>query len=166
MRVRKEKRRYNVTGKCKKFLGGEKQIMKLKVLMWVGTIGGVITSLFGGWDSALTTLIIFMAVDYITGLVVAGVFHKSPKTESGSLESKAGWKGLCRKGTTFLMVLIACRLDLIMGTNFVRDAVIIAYIINEAISIVENAGLMGLPIPTAIINAIEVLKKREGGGDE
>ena len=140
--------------------------MKLKILMWLGTIGGMITSIFGGWDTALTTLIIFMTVDYITGLVVAGVFHKSPKTKSGSLESKAGWKGLCRKGTTFLMVLIACRLDLIMGTSFVRDAVIIAYIINEAISIVENAGLMGLPIPSAIINAIEVLKKKEGSLDE
>lgn len=140
--------------------------MKVGILTIVGAIGGFISSMFGGWDSALTTLITFMAIDYITGLIVAGVFHKSPKTKTGALESKAGWKGLCRKGTTILIVLIACRLDLIMGTNFVRDAVIIAYIVNETISIVENAGLMGLPVPAVITRAIDVLKKKEGDTDE
>ena len=50
----------------------------------VGLIGGVIASLYGGWDAALQTLIIFMAIDYITGLIVAGVFHASPKTETGA----------------------------------------------------------------------------------
>lgn len=131
-----------------------------------GVIGAFITSLFGGWDAALTTLVIFMAIDYATGLIVAGVFHNSSKTESGALESRAGWKGLCRKGMTLLIVLIACRLDLIMNTNFVRDAVVIGYIANETISIVENAGLMGLPIPSAITKAIEVLtKKNEKEGE-
>lgn len=140
--------------------------MKIKILMGLGMFGGFISSLFGGWDAALSTLIIFMAIDYITGLIVAGVFHKSPKTESGSLESKAGWKGLCRKGMTIFVVLIACRLDLLIGTNFVRDTVIIAYVVNETISIIENAGLMGLPIPEAIIKAIDVLKKKEGNQNE
>ena len=65
----------------------------------------------------MTTLVIFMGIDYVTGLIVAGVFHNSGKTESGALESRAGWKGLCRKGMTLLIVLIACRLDLIMNTN-------------------------------------------------
>lgn len=136
--------------------------MKVSILTFIGAMGGFIASIFGGWDAALTTLIAFMAIDYITGLIVAGVFHKSPKTKTGALESKAGWKGLCRKGTTILIVLIACRLDLIMGTNFVRDSVIIAYIVNETISIVENAGLMGIPIPSVITRAIDVLKKKEG----
>lgn len=132
----------------------------------IGVFGGFIASLFGGWDAALTTLVIFMGIDYVTGLIVAGVFHNSGKTESGALESRAGWKGLCRKGMTFLIVLIACRLDLIMNTNFVRDAVVIGYIANETISIVENAGLMGLPIPSAITKAIEVLtKKNEKEGE-
>ena len=140
--------------------------MKVGILTCIGAVGGFIASLFGGWDSALTTLIVFMAIDYATGLIVAGVFHKSPKTETGALESKAGWKGLCRKGTTILIVLIACRLDLIMGTSFVRDAVIIAYIVNETISIVENAGLMGIPTPSVITKAIDVLKKKEGELDE
>ena len=66
--------------------------------------GSALASLFGGWDAALKTLIIFMAIDYITGLIVAGVFKTSEKTENGALESRAGWKGLCRTGVTLLGV--------------------------------------------------------------
>lgn len=126
----------------------------------VGVIGGAIASLYGGWDAALQTLIIFMAVDYITGLIVAGVFHASPKSQNGALESRAGWKGLIRKGETLLIVLVACQLDVVMATSFVRDAVIIGFIANETISIIENAGLMGLPIPAALTKAVDILKQR------
>lgn len=115
--------------------------------------------------AALVTLVIFMAIDYVTGLLVAGVFHNSGKTENGALESRAGWKGLCRKCITLLMVLVATRLDLVTGTNFIRDAVVIAFIANETISIVENAGLMGINIPPAITSAIEVLKKKSDSVD-
>lgn len=139
--------------------------MKTGILSMIGAIGGVIASAFGGWDAALSTLLIFMGIDYVTGLIVAGVFHKSQKSKSGSLESRAGWKGLCRKGVSLLIVLIACRLDILMGTTFIRDGVIIAYIVNEIISIVENAGLMGIPIPAVITKAIEVLKSKEGESD-
>lgn len=131
----------------------------------IGVIGSTIASLFGGFDAALITLIIFMGVDYITGLIVAGVFHKSAKTKNGALESGAGWKGLCKKGVTLLVVLVACRLDLVMGSNFIRDAVVIAFVANETISIIENAGLMGVPIPTVITKAIEVLKKKSESED-
>ena len=134
--------------------------MKMKLLTLIGVIGSGIASLFGGWDAALVTLLIFMGIDYVTGLTVAGVFHKSEKTENGALESRAGWKGLCRKGVTLLVVLVACRLDLVMGSSFIRDAVVIAFIANETISIIENAGLMGIPIPAVITKAIEVLKNR------
>ena len=126
----------------------------------VGAVGGAFASFFGGWDAALTTLLIFMGIDYLTGLIVAGVFHKSQKTKTGSLESRAGWKGLCRKGVTLLIVLVACRLDLLTGSTFIRDAVVIAFVVNETLSIIENAGLMGVPIPSVIVKAIEVLKKR------
>ena len=135
-------------------------MMKNGLCTIVGTVGGFIASLFGGWDTALATLLIFMAVDYATGLIVAGVFHKSQKTESGALESRAGWKGLCRKGTSLLVVLVAYRLDLVIGSNFVKDATIIAFIANETISIIENAGLMGAPIPAVIVKAIDVLKQK------
>lgn len=133
---------------------------KATVLTALGVVGGIISSLFGGWDAALTTLVIFMAIDYLSGLIVAGVFKQSPKSEHGGLQSKAGWKGLCRKGMTLLMVLIAVRLDLAMGTAFLKDAVVIAYILNEAISIIENAGLMGLPIPKVIRKAIDTLQSK------
>lgn len=141
--------------------------MKETICTILGIIGSTIAALFGGWDTAVVTLMIFMAIDYITGLIVAGVFHKSQKSESGALESHAGWKGICKKGVTLLVVLIACRLDMLIGTTFIRDAVIIAYVANETISIIENAGLMGIPIPAAITRAIEVLKNKSenGGGD-
>lgn len=127
-----------------------------------GVIGGIISAALGGWDTALQTLCIFMLLDYVTGLVTAGVFKRSEKTETGGLESLAGWKGLCRKGVTLLVVLVAFRLELAIGGTFpVRDSVVIAFIANEAISIVENAGLMGVPIPQVIIKAIDVLKKKE-----
>lgn len=135
--------------------------MKNTICAAIGMVGSFIASLFGGWSASLTTLLIFMAIDYLTGLVVAGVFHKSPKTASGGLESKAGLKGLVRKCTMLLFVLIGYRLDLAVGTTYIRDGVCIAFIVNELISIVENSGLMGLPIPAVITNAIDVLKTKK-----
>lgn len=135
------------------------------VYSMVGIIGSFIASLFGGFDAALITLMMFMGIDYLSGVIVAGVFHKSNKTQSGSLESRAGWKGLCRKGMTLIIVLIAARLDLIIGTTYVRDAVCLAFIANETISIIENAGIMGVPIPPVLTKAIEVLKDRKPEGE-
>lgn len=126
----------------------------------LGAIGSGIAYMLGGWDSSIVTLLIFVAVDYITGLIVAGVFHKSQKSESGALESKAGFKGLIRKCMILICVMIAQRFDIELGTDYFRNCVVIAFMVNEAISILENAGLMGLPIPTALTNAIDVLKKK------
>ena len=129
----------------------------------VGIIGSAIASAFGGWTTGLTTLVIFMAIDYATGLIVAGVFHKSTKTETGTLESRAGFKGLCRKGAMLFVVLVSYRLDLAVGTAYIKDAVIIAFIANEAISIIENAGLMGVPMNDTLKNAIDILQKKGSG---
>lgn len=134
--------------------------MKNILLACTGAVGASIASIFGGWDDAVLTLLIFMLADYITGLIVAGIFHKSPKTATGALESHAGLKGLLRKGGILLVVLIACRLDILLQTNFVRDSVVIAFISNEVLSIIENLGLMGVPIPKVIMNAIEVLRHK------
>ena len=123
--------------------------------------GGAISQAFGGWDAALITLLLFMAVDYLSGLIVAGVFHSSDKSETGTLNSAACWQGLLKKGMTLVIVLVAARLDIVLGTAFVRDAVVIAYIVNETISIIENAGLMGLPVPDVIMQAIEQLQGKE-----
>lgn len=126
----------------------------------IGIIGAFFTALFGGWTTGMITLVIFMCIDYVSGLVVAGVFKTSKKSETGALESKAGFKGLCRKGMILLIVLIAHRVDLLIGTNYIRDAVVIGFASNELISIVENAGLMGIPLPGIIIKAIDVLRSK------
>lgn len=133
---------------------------KLGVMTTVGIVGSIISNFFGGWNEAMTTLCIFMLIDYITGLIVAGVFKNSTKTKDGGLESKAGYKGLARKFATLLLVLVACRLDLVLGICFVRDCVIIAFITNETISITENIGLMGVPLPKVIEKAITLLNQK------
>lgn len=131
---------------------------KAAVMTGAGVIGGMISQAFGGWDAALITLLLFMAVDYLSGLIVAGVFQASDKSETGALNSAACWQGLLKKGMTLVIVLVASRLDIVLGTAFVRDAVVIAYVVNETISIIENAGLMGLPVPDVIMSAIEQLQ--------
>lgn len=140
--------------------------VKVAILGGIGVVGSVIAEVFGGWDAAMITLVTLMIIDYIMGILVAAVWHKSPKSESGTLESRAGWKGLCRKGVILLIVLIAARLDILLGTsNIVRNAAIIGYSANELISVVENAGLMGVPIPSVIQKAIDVLQKKAEGED-
>ena len=131
---------------------------KAAIMTGAGVIGGMISQAFGGWDAALISLLLFMAVDYLSGLIVAGVFHSSDKSETGTLNSAVCWQGLLKKGMTLIIVLVAARLDIVLGTAFVRDAVVIAYIVNETISIIENAGLMGLPVPDVIMSAIEQLQ--------
>lgn len=141
--------------------------VKVMVCTIIGAVGGFVANLFGGWSEDMITLIIFMATDFIMGLIVAGVFKNSGKSATGALESKAGWKGLCRKCAALLFVLIAHRLDISLGVNYIRTAAVVGFIANEAISIVENAGLMGVPLPQVIVKAIEVLKnKADGGGGE
>lgn len=123
-------------------------------------VGGALSACLGGWDASLATLVIFMAVDYLSGLVVAGVFHASKKTDSGTLQSRAGWKGLCKKAMTLLFVLVGHRLDLAVGTTYIREGVIFGFMVNELISLVENAGLMGLPLPGVVKKAIDILTEK------
>lgn len=136
----------------------EKFLTGKDVLSTVGGLfGGVIAMTFGGWSEGLTTLLILMIVDYLSGLVVAGLFQASPKTETGGLGSRAGWKGLARKVATLLIVMVAYRIDVALGINYLMNAAVIGFILNELISLVENAGLMGIPMPKAITKAIDVL---------
>lgn len=132
--------------------------MKASFCGVLGIIGAVIAAYLGGWDTALQALVVFMTIDYITGIVVAAVFKNSLKTESGTLNSRIGLKGLFRKLAMLAGVLMAYYLDQVAGTDFVRDATCLAFICNEGLSIIENFGLMGVPIPDVVINAIDVLK--------
>jgi toxin secretion/phage lysis holin len=141
--------------------------MKQVALFIFGLLGSFLANLLGGWDMFLQVLIGVMAADFITGLVVAGVFKKSNKTETGALSSRAGWQGLCKKGMTLVIVYVGAMVDKVSGTEIVRNAIIIGYIANDALSIVENAGLMGMWVPKFLKDAIEILKKKsEGGTDE
>lgn len=134
--------------------------LKNEICTAIGVIGAFIAQLYGGWTLGMSALVITMCIDYITGLIVAGVFHKSKKSEDGRLESHEGWKGLVKKGVTMLLILVAVEIDKVLGIGtFTRDAIVIGFFANECVSVVENAGLMGLPLPSVIIEAIEVLKK-------
>lgn len=131
--------------------------MKNAIIAAIGTVGSVIAAALGGWDSAIITLIVFMAVDFIMGVVLALVFKHSSKTTTGGYSSAIGWKGLAKKCATLMLVVVANRLDMQIGANFIRDGVCIAFMANEAMSIVENASLMGVPIPAIVTKALDVL---------
>ena len=122
----------------------------------VGAVGGVIARALGGWDNAVVTLIIFMVIDYAMGIIVAAVFKNSEKSENGGLSSRVCWIGLARKVMTLLFVIIANRLDVLIGTDYIRTGVIISFCASELISICENAGLMGVPLPSVITKAIDI----------
>jgi len=140
----------------------EDSMEKLKELICglIGITVGTIARILGGWSADLQTLITFMVIDFTMGLVVAFVFKKSTKTETGAGESNACFKGLCKKAVMLLIVLIAYRLDITLQVNYIRTTVIIALIVNELISIIENAGLMGVKFPKVITNAIDILQKK------
>jgi toxin secretion/phage lysis holin len=134
--------------------------MKDTFLAIIAVIGAFVAHALGGWDAAMGTLAVFMAIDLLTGFLLAAVFHASPKSKGGALESKAMAKGLVRKGMALLVVLIANRLDLMLGLDYIRNGVIIAFCVNELLSIIENMGLMGVPMPELLTNAVELLRKK------
>ena len=135
--------------------------MKEKICTLLGIIGSALCWAFGGWDAAISALLICMAVDYVSGSVVALVFHKSTKTETGAYNSAYGLKGLCKKGLMLLFVLVAVQIDRILGTDYVRDAVCIGFCANEVLSIIENLGLAGIPMPQAVTKALEQLQNKQ-----
>lgn len=131
---------------------------KYGVLTMFGAIGGFIVNLFGGFDVAFRVLAIFMVVDIVMGLVVAARFKKSPKTIDGVLSSKAFCNGLFRKGGMIFFVLVSTQLDLVIGSNYIRSACIMFFISNELLSIIENAGTMGIEFPDVVKNSVSVLR--------
>ncbi|MDY0338257.1 MAG: phage holin family protein [Acholeplasmataceae bacterium] len=142
--------------------------MKVKhtVLTIIGSIGSFASYLFGGFDKLLIALVIFMIIDFLSGLILAIVFKNSSKTKNGRVSSEAGIRGLAKKIFILFLVTVATQLDLVLGTSIVRDGVVIAFISMEGISILENATLAGLPVPRIIKNALEVLNKSEDENDE
>lgn len=125
----------------------------------VGFSAGLLSWAVGGFDTPVLALIVCMAVDYATGLIVAGIFHASPKTRGGGLDSRVGWKGLARKIVTILIVVVANLADILLELHYIRDAAVIGFCANECISILENAGRMGIRIPGALTAALEVMNQ-------
>lgn len=135
----------------------------------IGVVGAAIAEALGGWDDAVITLIVFMAIDFVMGLLCALVFGKSDKSVNGGLSSAACWKGLVKKCCTLLIVVCAHYADILVGSDYIRNAIIIAFCAAELISICEIAGLMGIlpkPVQTIFNKAIDLLKNKGGNGDE
>ena len=97
----------------------------------------------------------------MTGLVTAAM-GKSKKSKTGKLSSSAGWIGLMKKFCVLMLIVVAVRIDILLGTTYIRDAVCIAFCVNELLSILENTSLMGIPYPLALRNAIDVLQEKAG----
>ena len=134
--------------------------MKESICTALGVLGAGIAWAFGGWDAAMAALVVCICVDYVSGSIVALVFHKSSKTETGAYNSAYGIKGLFKKCLMLLFVLVAVQIDRLMGADYVRDAVCIGFCSNEILSIVENLGLAGIPMPNAVTKALEQLQKK------
>ena len=131
-----------------------------------GVAAGVVSALIGGWDLALETLAIIMLLDYCTGLIVAGVFHKSPKSEGGALETKAAFKGLVKKALIVVIVVAFHQADKLTGKSFFRDGCCLAFFIAEFISVAENIGLV-MPLPAFVRKALDWFRdKGEQLGDD
>lgn len=139
---------------------------KYYILTLIGSIGSIFSYLFGGFDKLLIALIVFMVIDFLSGLILAIVFKNSNKTKNGRLSSEAGIKGLAKKIFILFIVAVGAQLDLVLGVSFVRDGVVIAFISMEGLSILENVALAGVPVPKLIKNALEVLNKKEDKEDE
>ena len=122
-------------------------------------IGGIVTYIWGPWDALIVALVAMVIIDYITGVIKAAV--------QGKLSSAVGFRGLLKKVAIFLLVAVGVMVDrVIPATNeAVRSAVIFFYIANEGLSILENAGELGLPLPAALKKSLEKMKDKETGPD-
>lgn len=134
--------------------------MKEKITAIIGVIAAGITHFIGVWSGSLITLCVCMACDFILGLLVAGIFKNSTHTDKGGLSSQVAFRGLAKKICMLLLIGVAHWLDVLFAIDYIREGVIYAFIANETISIVENVGLCGVPLPSVITKAIEVLKEK------
>ena len=140
--------------------------VKNGVLAALAAAGSWIANALGGWDASMQVLVALMVADYLTGVLVAAVWHKSSKSSSGTLNSVAGFKGILKKCMILLLVWIGVLLDNATGANYIRMAVILFFIGNEGISLLENLGLMGVPFPAFLRRALEALRDQGDKGKE
>lgn len=129
------------------------------ILGFLRNLGQSALRLLGGWDNTLRLLVAMMAMDYVSGLIVAAM-GRSPKTAAGFVDSRAGMRGLLRKGLILMVLAVAAQIDATVDSAFVRAATAWFYIVNEAISIVENAALAGLTLPEKLLSILGRQKAR------
>jgi len=134
--------------------------IKNSILAGASVVGTLLANSLGGWDAALKLLVGMMAVDFIMGFLLAAFWQNSNKSDSGALSSKAGFKGICKKGVILFVVWIGTMLDSATGATYIRTAIVMFYIGNEGISIIENLGLMGVPYPPAMKKALEAMRDK------
>lgn len=134
--------------------------VKNTILAFLAGIASVFSQTLGGWDSFLKALVMFMIADYITGMVVALVFHKSQKTKNGGASSSVGYEGIVKKMCIFILIALAVRVDEISSTHYVRSATIFFFLGNEGLSVIENLALMGVPCPEFVKKALEAVKEK------
>lgn len=127
--------------------------MKTYIAITTGVIGAVLTELYGVWDAVLTTLCIFIIIDYITGLT-KGIITRKLSSSKASL-------GLFKKFLILLIVVMGNRMDVLMGTDYIKAGICYAFIASEGLSILENAAECGVPIPTQILDVLNSI-----GGDK
>lgn len=134
--------------------------MKEKITTFIGVIAASLTHFLGVWSGSLITLCVCMVCDFVFGLLVAGIFKNSAHTSKGGLSSQVAFRGLAKKICMLLLIGVSHWLDVLFAIDYIREGVIYAFIANETISIVENVGLCGVPLPSVITKAIEVLKEK------
>lgn len=140
--------------------------LKNSVLAGLAAVGSFLAGALGGWDAPLALLVALMAADYLTGVLVAAVWQRSDKSATGALDSKAGFRGLVKKGMILLLVWLGVLLDEAVGAGYVRMAVVLFFLGNEGLSLLENLGLMGIPFPAFLRRALEALREQGDGGQE
>ncbi len=140
--------------------------LKNSVLAGLAAVGSFLAGALGGWDTPLALLVALMAADYLTGVLVAAVWQRSDKSATGALDSKAGFRGLVKKGMILLLVWLGVLLDEAVGAGYVRMAVVLFFLGNEGLSLLENLGLMGIPFPAFLRRALEALREQGDGGQE
>ena len=140
--------------------------IKLKSIVSIvtGTIGSLLINLIGKPTEDLIILIVLMIVDLIVGFLISAIWQKSTKTDSGKLSSSVMFKGIVKKFLTLVIVVIAFQLDKLLAMTVIRHIVIIAFIVEEILSITENIAITGIKIPTIITRALDVLEKEVKSG--
>lgn len=136
--------------------------MKIKYIieLMISTLGTLIINIIGKPTDELIILLLLMVIDLITGTLVSAIWHKSTKTKSGKLSSRAMFKGIVKKILTLFIVVIAYQLDILLNINMIRYIVIITLIIEEILSIIESITLTGLKVPIIITKALDILERR------